>query len=227
MTNQQSRTPFGDRLFDARKSAKLTQKELASKVGMSQSALAEAEKTGQGSQYLAQLARALGVQSIWLATGKGPREQSASVTPFDANAVIIPIGTRRVPLISSIQAGLWSEIVDNFAPGDAEEWLITDLKCSDASFALTIKGNSMEPIFSDGDRVIIDPAVIPRPGSFVAAKNGSEEATFKKYRPRGISANGQDVFELVPLNDDYPSLHSDREPIRIIGTAVEHRRRLG
>lgn len=219
MTNSTPRTPFGERLFDARKSAKLTQKELASKVGMSQSALAEAEKTGQGSQYLAQLARALGVQSIWLATGKGPREQSTGATAFDANAVITPMGTRRVPLISSIQAGLWSEIVDNFAPGDAEEWLLTDVKCSQSSFALTIKGNSMEPAFSDGDRVIIDPEVAPRPGSYVAAKNGSEEATFKKYRPRGINASGQDVFELVPLNDDYPSLHSDREPIRIIGTS--------
>lgn len=166
------------------------------------------------------------VSPAWLATGKLPREATAKAVTFDANVSMASMGTRKVPLISSIQAGLWAEIVDNFVPGDAEEWLLTDVKCSQSSFALTIKGNSMEPGFSDGDRVIIDPEVTLRPGSYVAAKNGSEEATFKKYRPRGINASGDDVFELVPLNEDYPSLHSDREPIRIIGTAVEHRRRL-
>ncbi|MGI4859741.1 MAG: LexA family protein, partial [Janthinobacterium lividum] len=62
------------------------------------------------------------------------------------------------------------------------------------------------------------------PGDFVVAKNGSQDATFKKYRPRGVSLTGQEVFELAPLNDDYPTLRSDTEPLQIIGVMVEHRR---
>ncbi len=82
----------------------------------------------------------------------------------------------------------------------------------------------MEPDFKEGDTVVIDPNIKPRPGSFVAAKNGREEATFKKYRPRSIDLLGNEVFELVPLNEDYPTMRSDEMPIEIIGTMVEHRR---
>lgn len=148
-----------------------------------------------------------------------PSEKSGA-----ANVEVAPMGDRRIPVISAIQAGMWAEILDNFAPGDADEWLMTDLELSASAFALTIRGDSMLPEFNPGDRVIIDPEVAPHPGDFVAAKNGEQEATFKKYRPRGMDAHGNMVFELVPLNDDYPTLRSDVEPIRIVGTMVEHRK---
>lgn len=82
----------------------------------------------------------------------------------------------------------------------------------------------MEPDFKEGDIVIIDPSVKPRPGSFVVAKNGREEVTFKKYRPRSFDVLGNEIFELVPLNDDYPIMKSNEQTIEIVGTMVEHRR---
>ena len=82
----------------------------------------------------------------------------------------------------------------------------------------------MKPEFNEGDRIIVDPNVAPHPGDFVVAKNHNEEATFKKYRQRGIDENGNDIFELIPLNEDYPTLRSDLVPLKIIGTMVEHRR---
>lgn len=140
------------------------------------------------------------------------------------NVEMTPVGSRRVPLISYVQAGIWTEITDPYTVGDAAEWLLTDLELSTSAFALKIKGESMHPDFRAGDVVIIDPNVEPLPGDFVVAKNGDHEATFKKYRPRGINENGDTIFELVPLNEDYPSMRSDTELIRIIGTMVEHRR---
>ena len=89
---------------------------------------------------------------------------------------------------------------------------------SEVAFALKIKGDSMEPEFKEGDTIIIDPMVAPHPGEFVIAKNGDHEATFKKYR---LKANGS--FELVPLNPDYPTIDSDIQPVKIIGTMIEHR----
>lgn len=148
-----------------------------------------------------------------------PSEKSGA-----ANVEVAPMGDRRIPVISAIQAGMWAEIVDSYQPGDASDWLLTDIDLSDSAFALDIRGNSMEPEFKDGDRVIIDPEVTPQPGDFVAAKNGEQEATFKKYRPRGMDAQGNIIFELVPLNDDYPTLRSDVQHIRIVGTMVEHRK---
>lgn len=149
---------------------------------------------------------------------------NAGRTSASTNVAPAPMGGRRVPVITSIQAGMWAEIVDSFQPGDAGDWLLTDIDLSDSAFALDIRGNSMEPEFKDGDRVIIDPEIAPQPGDFVAAKNGEQEATFKKYRPRGMDAHGNIIFELVPLNDDYPTLRSDVQPIRIVGTMVEHRK---
>jgi hypothetical protein len=44
-------------------------------------------------------------------------------------------------------------------------------------------------------------------------------------RPRGIDASGREVFELVPLKDDDPTMRSDTEPLMIVGTIVEQRKR--
>lgn len=145
------------------------------------------------------------------------QKQAQNVTPA-------PVGSRQIPLISCVQAGMWTEVADSYAPGDAAEWLLTDLDLSGYAFALEIKGESMLPDFRPGDRVIIDPEIAPSPGDFVVAKNGSNEATFKKYRPRGVNEHGDQVFELVPLNPDYETMRSDYTPIIIIGTMVEHRR---
>ncbi len=239
---------IAERLKESREEAGLTQPALALRAGVSQGTIGNIE-TGlrKRPRELLSIAAALGVNASWLETGKGekkphPRDEVAFIQDGlvgDANLSDLPqflrkgdvenvkpaqVGTRRIPVISSIQAGVWSEIVDGFQPGDAEDWLVTDIDLSESAFALDICGNSMEPEFRAGDRVIIDPSITPQPGDFVAAKNGEEEATFKKYRPRGIDSAGNVVFELVPLNDDYPTLRSDTQPIKIVGTMVEHRK---
>lgn len=163
------------------------------------------------------LAKFLRVQVDWLKDGVGPMEGDANVRAAD-------IGMKRIPLISSVQAGLMSETVTPFPSGAAFEYLLTDMDLSENAFGLEIEGRSMEPDFKEGDRIIVDPGIQPIPGDFVVAKNGREEATFKKYRPRGIGENGNPFFELVPLNPDYPTMNSEREPLRVIGVMVEHRR---
>lgn len=174
----------------------------------------ERGKQGYSDEMLQKIAVALGCKVADLFAGA---DGSANVSPA-------PLGTRRIPLVSYVQAGHMTEAIDSYAVGDACEWLLTDLDLSGYAFALEIKGDSMLPEFKQGDRVIIDPQVEPNPGDYVVAKNGENEATFKKYRPRGINDRGEQVFELVPLNDDYPSMRSDLSHIHIIGTMVEHRR---
>lgn len=71
---KRERTPFGERLYQARKEAKLTQARLAELAGMAQGTLAEAEYTGSGSTYTPQLAAACQVRAEWLATGIGPMQ---------------------------------------------------------------------------------------------------------------------------------------------------------
>lgn len=213
------------RLKSARLLRGMTQVQLSELSGVKQSDISKLERGDSlKTTALVALSRALGIRAEWLDTGDGPMDLSTAA-PHDAwNVLSASMGANRIPLISYVQAGAWTEAVDNFNPGDAEDWLMTDLKLSKTAFALEIKGDSMLPEFKPGDRVIIDPEVEPMPGDFVAAKNGKEEATFKKYRPRGADGSGNPIFELVPLNEDFESLRSDLEPIKIVGTMVEHRK---
>lgn len=148
----------------------------------------------------------------------GASMSEASGDRFDKN--VTPTGKRRIPVISYVQAGMMTEVVDPFALGDGFEVVEVPVGCSARTFGLRIEGNSMEPRFHEGDVVIIDPSLAPRPGDFVVGKNGKEEATFKKYRPRGVDESGDEVFELAPLNEDYPTLHSKRDGLIIIGVCV-------
>lgn len=150
---------------------------------------------------------------------------SSKKEPFDKNIVPAAIGKRAIPVISAIQAGAAKEITEPYELGDGYATLYTDDSYSKWAFGLEIEGDSMLPEFRPGDLVIIEPEWEPRPGEFVAAKNGKDEATFKKYRQRSVDADGTIVFELVPLNDDYPTLRSDITPLVIIGVMAEHRRK--
>ncbi|RIQ74991.1 helix-turn-helix domain-containing protein [Bordetella avium] len=217
-----------ERIREAALAARISQSELARRLGLTRGAVSfwftgvTKELTGEN---LLSAAQVLGVNPAWLGTGKGPRlPDSAPLSPtFDKNVARASVGSRRVPLINYVQAGELTEIGAAFS-GEALEYLLTDMELSDHAFALEIAGLSMSPDFKPGDRIIVDQEVCPQPGDFVVARNGGFEATFKKYRPRGMDENGNDLFELVPLNDDYPTLYSKREQLIIIGTMMEHRR---
>lgn len=202
----------GKEIRRRRKALKLTLEDMVERVGSDTGNLSRIEtgKQGASEEMLRKIATALGCSTADLFSG--------------GNVAQVPIGSRRIPLVSHVQAGHMTEAIDPYALGDAAEWMLTDLDLSANAFALRIKGDSMLPEFREGDTVIIDPQVEPLPGDCVVAKNGENEATFKKYRPRGMNEKGHEVFELVPLNEDYPSMRSDITPIRIIGTMVEHRR---
>lgn len=175
------------------------------------------------------LAAATGFNAMWIATGDGPARSTPVVSStdptFDANTKPVLAGVRRYPVISHIQAGCLTEISDPYGPGDGFDVEFGEDDASQWAFFLEIKGDSMLPEFRPGDRVLIDPEVCPGPGDFVAARNTKREATFKKYRVRGISDSGHEIFELVPLNDDYPVLRSDEHHLTVIGTMIEHRRK--
>lgn len=132
-------------------------------------------------------------------------------------------GIRLVPLISFVQAGSFKEAILN-----AQDQFVATYASNlgKSAFALEIVGDSMLPDFKPKDKIIVDPDVTPIPGDFVIAQNGDAEATFKKYKPRGYDEKGKEYFELVALNDDYPTLDSRFQDIQIIATVIDHIRNL-
>jgi SOS-response transcriptional repressor LexA len=165
--------------------------------------------------------QALGKPVGWM---DAPHHDQLDAT-FDRNVSPATVGARAIPVISAIQAGLLKDMVAPYEVGDGYAFEYTDEKLSRWAFAFDIEGLSMMNEFRPGDRVIIDPELAPNPGDFVVAKNGGDEATFKKYRPRGIDESGNEIFELVPLNDDFATLRSDTMGLWVIGVMTEHRKR--
>lgn len=214
---------LGQKIRLVRESLVMSQQELALKCGVSRPAVAqwESDATKPVFSRMEALADALGVSAAWLAYGdKDAHPLLAGASPIAASP------RHRVPVISYVQAGNWTEVSDPYAPSAGLDEIHTDLDVGPHAFSLIIMGESMEPDFREGDKVIIDPDIQPRPGDYVVAKLANEsEATFKKYRPRGSDKDGQPIIELVPLNPDWPTLGIDSDrPGRVIGTMVEHRR---
>ncbi len=208
---------FGKRLKESREAAGLKQPDVCRRIGIKQGTLSQLESGKSArSTYTIALAKLYNVDAGWLATGKGDPKS----VKFDSNVLPAQIGETRIPLLNYVQAGIFTDMGTNFDT-EGMEYLLTDLALSDRSFALQIRGDSMAPKFQEGDRVIIDCDVAPHPGDFVVARNGGEEATFKRYRL--LSLGEQEVFELVPLNENYPSMRSDQQHIQIIGVMMEHR----
>ncbi|HDZ8828511.1 TPA: helix-turn-helix domain-containing protein [Aeromonas hydrophila] len=210
----------GAKIRALRKERKMTISELATQVDSDVGNISRLERDIQGfsPQLLSKIAEALSVPVAELFSDNLQPAQHQ-------NMELATPDIHRIPVITYVQAGVWTETSEIRECDGNMAYITTDLDLGQRAFAIVIRGNSMEPEFTEGDLVLIDPDEPLHPGDFVVAKNGEEEATFKKYRPRGYSEDGQEIFELAPLNDDYPTMRSDRQHIQIIGTMVEHRRR--
>lgn len=202
---------LSDRVKQRRLDLGMTQTELAEKVGTTQQGIVSIESgRTKRPRNLLELSKALQTDPNWLMNG-------------GSFQTLEEVSTKRVPLISYVQAGALAHKNPIEAFDGSFEYVMTDMDWSQFTFALRIEGDSMEPDFRQGDVIIVDPEIEPAPGEFVVAKNGDHEATFKKYRPTGMGLHGVYNFELTPLNPDYPVLRSQDIPLTIIGTMVEHR----
>jgi SOS-response transcriptional repressor LexA len=209
---------YWDRLKPEMDAKGMTVSQLARAMGISFQAVAKVRDGGAfGSDNNIKAAKLFGLNSDWLASGKGQKKLIENVTALSPSPLM-----RQVPVISTVQAGNPAEAVNSYGPGDGSRFVWSD-RGGKHTFALEIVGDSMAPEFNEGDTILIDPDVTPIAGRYVVAKCGSDDATFKKYRPRGQDETGRPVFELVPLNTNYGTLQSDRDRCEIIGVMIEHR----
>lgn len=194
---------LGKRLKLARDRLNVTQEQLASRSGVSQAVISALEtRDSKRSQFASRLAAALAVPVEWLQDGDNEPEWSGnteengltnrvikarqSVSRSESNVEPGPDIRGGVPLISWVQAGAWSDVVDNFAPGQAEEWLPSPRALSSSAFALRVRGESMKnphgkPSYDAGDIIYVDPKIQAKHGDRVVVRlDDSNEATFKQ-----------------------------------------------
>lgn len=124
---------------------------------------------------------------------------------------------KKIPLISWVTAGQLSPVIDEYPAGWAEDWVYTTRK-GERMFALKVNGDSMEPVFKDGDVIIVDPDAESYHNDFVIAKDILEnEATFKQLRRLG------DQYMLHPLNPAYVDIVMDGSKRWVIAGKVVQR----
>lgn len=157
------------------------------------------------------LAKALTVSPEWLLFGG----------PLDGNVEPGPAMKGRVPLISWVQAGAWSEVVDVRNVSNPEDWLPCPVSHGPRSYALRIRGESMHNpngrlSFKDGDLIYVDPDRQPANGSLVVAKmEGSDEATFKKL----VIEDGRRYLKALNPHWPTPIIEIDSR-VTICGVAI-------
>ena len=194
----------------------------AVKIGLSAQAASKWKKGQISRETLTKLAKETGVSSGWLLDGEGEMLTTPSQNN-DFNNVSFDVPTlRKIPLLDYVQAGIFHECGYDGINPKGESYTTYESKKPECVFSLEVAGLSMTPEFNPGDRLVVDGAKSPYPGCYVIAQNGSHEATFKKYRAIGYDEHGREIFELVPLNPDFPIMSSTQQEIRIIGVIVEH-----
>jgi SOS-response transcriptional repressor LexA len=115
-----------------------------------------------------------------------------------SNVLLGPVIRGSVPLLSNVQAGAFREVLDTHSGDDSMETVPTTVPVNRYTFAMRVQGDSMEPKFTEGMLLIVEPELDAQHGDYVIVKNGSEETTFKQ-----LVKDGQDWF-LKPLNPRYP-----------------------
>jgi phage repressor protein C with HTH and peptisase S24 domain len=134
------------------------------------------------------------------ATGVGFSEFAALTESARAPA------PRGVPLLGFAQAGSDGFFDDaGFPAGQGWDEIAFPGLQEDGVYALEISGDSMVPVFRDGDRILVSPSIEPRRGDRVVVKTNAGEVMAKELAR--VTAR---TIELSSLNRDYEDRVLDR-----------------
>jgi SOS-response transcriptional repressor LexA len=141
-----------------------------------------------------ELVKLLGCTSDWLFNGVGGPDQSSEKIDIPDGAHPI----RSVPLISWAHAGAaatYDEMPKHW------QGTLSSMSRDRRAFAVAIEGDSMEPKFLHGDRVVLEPSNQPVSGKPVVARFVDDSVQLRIYfkMPSGR-------IRLAPINPIYPTL---------------------
>ncbi|EBB0468105.1 helix-turn-helix domain-containing protein [Salmonella enterica] len=208
-----------DRIRSRRIQLDITQLALAKKLGVSRVSVTKWENgtTKPDGENLHQLAQALSTTPEWILYGSGDEAiDDTRVVPFLKPPVAVPI-------ISAVQAGLWTDSYACSRLTDVISWTQTTANVSDEAFGLVVRGESMTnpqgpPSIPEGSIVIVEPHYGQLDDLYgkivVAILDGTSEATVKKL------VWDSPYSYLMPLNPLFKPIQIDGN-CRIVGKVVQ------
>ena len=113
----------------------------------------------------------------------------------------LPRQGQSVPLLGFAQAGAGGFFEDGgFPVGQGFDIVEPPLRSGDNSYALKVQGDSMLPLYRDGDVLIVEPGATVHKGDRVVVKTLGGEVMAKILSRRSPKA-----IELLSLNPDHPN----------------------
>ncbi len=170
---------LGKRTRDARLYAGYTQEELARRVRVSQTAIHKLESGhSKSTRQTVQIAVACGVNPVWLGTGQGEMTNDSHQLAETSNKTMLACTANmanKVPIYS------WQNVAGNNEVQVIEGWAPVSRQVGEDAYALVVQNDMMEPDFTVGDTIIIDPEVLPNNNRFVVARRkGADEPMLRK-----------------------------------------------
>ena len=181
----------------------LTEEELASAVGVSVRTIANilVDELPQDRAVWETFARYFRIHADFLRSGGPPH--SEGLFDLTESAHPSPLGPmRKVPLLR------WDQIHQIVTSGEvprliqAEALLETDVP-GQRTFAVQVKDNSMQPLFSEGEIIFVNPDLSGEPGHYVVVE--SEDGRPEGVLLRQLKEIGGKAI-LHPLNRGYEDL---------------------
>src|SRR6516225_3895944 len=146
----------------------------------------------------------------WPSTESIAKALTATGTPLEAFVALMNAGmnaadahgAKTLPLLGFAQAGSGGYFDDaGFPAGDGWDHIAFPEVADAHAYALKISGQSMLPVYRDGDVILVSPSAAIRRGDRVVVKNRDGEVMAKELKRRTPSA-----IELRSLNAE----HEDR-----------------
>ena len=223
---------FSDRLKKAMSDKQMKQVDLCNKTGIDKALISNylSGKYKAKQDKLHKLAIALDVSEGWLMgydvdmDREWFEEKEPSEISID-NARYIETTTKtiKIPVLGKVPAGVPIEAIQDIL--GYEEIPASMLKSGNNYFALKIDGDSMYPDYKTGDIIIIRQQNDCNSGDDCVVMVNGDDATFKRVIKQEKS------IILKPLNNNYDPYYFDEyeiltKPVKIIGIAIEVRRKL-
>lgn len=204
----------GERIKTLRKEHNLTQEELGAKIGVQKAAIQKYEKGTVRNikrDSLIKLATVLETTPEYLL---GWDEPPANVYTDDENESVM------IPIIGRVAAGIHCFAETNIV--DYEPVNKQDVRGSEQYSFLRVVGDSMYPLFMEGDLVLVRCQTSVDSGSYAVVTIDDEDGVIKKI------VYGDDWIELHSINPMYPPRRFEGEEvlrIRVFGLVREIKRK--
>ena len=121
-----------------------------------------------------------------------------------------------VPLLGFAQAGAGGFFDDAGFPA-GQGWDLVELpaQSTESSYALQVQGDSMLPLYRNGDVLIVEPGAIARKGDRVVVKTTAGEVMAKVLHRQTVKS-----IALVSLNPDHPDRDSPMRDVEWVARIV-------